>query len=43
MEEEKVREGEGRKIGGKLESMEKFLRTRKLRGEAMFMRASKRK
>jgi len=43
MEEEKVRKGEGGKIGGKLESMEKFLRTRKLEGKAMFMRASKRK
>ena len=43
MEEEKVREGEGGKIGGKLESMEKFLGTRKLEEKAMFMRASKRK
>jgi len=35
MEEEKVQKRKGEKIERKLELMEKFLRTRRLEGEAM--------
>jgi len=43
MEEEKVRGEEGEKIGEKLESMKKFLGTRKLEGGGHVMRAPERK
>jgi len=35
MGKEKIRGRKGEEMGGKLETMEKFLRTRKLEGEAM--------
>jgi len=35
MREEKIQKRKGKKMGRKLESVEKFLRTRKLEGEAM--------